>query len=209
MNKLLILILAIIFVPAIGASEKETSLAELRKKPGWLFPYQQCPADITPKHETKLSYGPEKCKADMKWCINKCKKDDGNACYALARAVQENKLDNVVSEALYQRSCKLGVTSGCTNRAAGIMKYAGKDKAKQTCAARTFKTACERNDPWACTMNALNIYQGIGVKQNTDLALSTLKKVCTSDPKGAACVGAVNLRNKILQIESNTKIPKK
>ena len=200
-----LILFGMLLAPFAGASESQDISQGSQKIPEWLSSNEQCPAVIIPRHETEIRYLAEKCQPDRHLCLTKCKNNDGNACYALALALQGSEAEQAYSEALFQRSCQLGVTSGCTNRAAGLMHSAQGDEKTLACASRTFKLACARDDPWACTMYALTLARGMGVKQDLSLALAALKKSCKFGPKDPACKNASALENEIKQALKNAE----
>ena len=106
----------------------------------------------------------------------------------------------MTAEALFQRACSLGVASGCTNRAAGMLRAAGtSDHRLDQCAAATFAKACELEDPWACTMYASHLVRGAGVNKDAKLALRVLEKSCKYGKDDPACENAMQIREEILK----------
>lgn len=174
----------------------------LLAEPKWLFDGVACPMEIFPVQETKLNYRIESCGENPATCLNNCKNNDGNSCYALALLIQQKKgLDQDNSEALFLRACKLGMISGCTNRAAKL--FDSEDEKTVTCAAKTFEKTCEKNDPWGCAMYGLALSLGAGIPQNNQKALEVLKQPCKYKEEHDSCQAAKNLIEKIK--ESQTK----
>lgn len=170
-------------------------------KPDWLFTEDVCPLSLIPNYETKIEYLSEGCADDAEKCLNKCKAKDGNACYSLALLVQEKKgLLQDYSERLFLRSCRLGIVSGCTNRAAAIFNLNEDDSKQVKCAVDTFEKTCEKNDSWGCTMFGLALAEGLSRPKNTDEALRVLSKSCKISMNGESCVAAKEL---IKVIEKN------
>lgn len=171
---------------------------------GWLAESQHCPASLMTGRQS-LAYlaGRDCLPGRMTSCLSRCASNDGGACYWLAESVQEAHGDERASEALFQRACRLGIVSGCTNRAAGIMKESSPDDSKvKACAARTFGVACQHDDPWACTMRAALLSRGLGVAQDREEALKVLLKSCKYGPDDPACEYARRLR---AELEEGTK----
>ncbi len=151
----------------------------LTEKPTWLFSEDFCPFDIFPKKIDESVYIADKCDKDATVCLENCKKNDGMACYTLAVMIQIKKTPNQdYSEALFLRACKLGVISGCTNRAARILNDKSDDEKAVECAVDTFEKTCENNDPWGCTMLGFAFYSGQGRPQDFEKALKILPKAC-------------------------------
>jgi hypothetical protein len=178
--------------------QKKDVFQIIQEKPDWLFPIDTCPEQIIPPLEQEINYLSEGCKDDPLACLEKCKSADGNACYALALHLQELKgLEQNESEALFQRSCKLGIISGCTNRAAFKMNAEPENPEVLKCSADTFEKTCERNDPWGCTMYALTLSQGIGRQKSLDMALTVLDKSCKYGEEDPACQEGNKIKEQI------------
>jgi len=168
-------------------AEARAALEELRARPDWLFPAQACPADVMPDSYRDVEYLSEGCEPDLQRCLDDCKSDDANACYALALAVQKREEDDAAAEALFLRSCRLGIPSGCTNRAAGMTYPELETPDSLSCAVRTFEKTCELDDPWGCTMYAYHLTVGEGVSRDLDRAARALQKSCLYGEIDEAC----------------------
>lgn len=157
--------------------------------------------------ESNIKYLSEGCADNPKSCLEKCKKDDGNACYSLALLIQKNRdIQDENSEALFLRSCKLGIVSGCTNRAAGIYELASKNSEKTKCAVDTFEKTCSLEDAWGCTMFGSVLASGDGRKKNTTEALTYFSKACAKNEKAEACQRARQFEKLIeLNLEGENK----
>jgi TPR repeat protein len=101
------------------------------------------------------------------------------------------------SEALFLRACRLGITSGCTNRAAGMTHLAPETAESNACAARTLAQTCRRDDPWGCTMYGYHLMRGAGVQKDPDLAIRMFRRACRINESFAACTKAKLLLKKI------------
>src|ERR1700756_554223 len=126
--------------------------------PDWLPTLDKCPADLMQQHQYSVDFSIERCSNAVEQCISRCREGLASNCYAAALVLQKVK-NGPVSEALFLRACALGYVSGCTNRAAGM-----ESTSANKCAIRTYELACDRNDPWACTMIAFHLLRGVGVK---------------------------------------------
>jgi TPR repeat protein len=177
----------------------EETLAALKRQPAWLFPAGECPSDVASPQEMPVKYTGERCAPDARACLDECHRGDGNACYALALFVQQLHSDEVGEEALFLRACRLGIVSGCTNRAAYIVRVEPASDARLRCAARTFEMTCDREDPWGCTMLGELLSQGKGLPRNLDRALRVLRKGCTFGDSDPACQQAKLLEQQILE----------
>jgi TPR repeat protein len=175
------------------------ALSRLREQPTWLFPAAECPADVMPAYQEDSHYFAGKCKGDLATCADRCQANDGGDCYALALALEgmetETQSDEVVFEALYLRACRLGVVSGCTNRAAGMTVR--EPESADACAARTFAQTCERDDAWGCTMYGYHLMTGRGVEKDLDRAARMFRRACGYDETFAACTKAKRLLQEI------------
>lgn len=184
----------------------ENVFKTLTEKPQWLFGEDICPFNIIPGFETKVEYLSEGCADDAQICLDKCKENDGNACYSLALLVQDEKgLEQDYSEALFLRACKLGVLSGCTNRAAHILNLQADDEKAVICAGNTFEKTCEKKDPWGCTMFARILYYGLGRPKNSEKALRVMSQSCKNGDEDEACKAAKELTEEIKRSQQKDK----
>lgn len=178
-------------------------ISALKNEPDWLFPADACPAEIMPTFEREVKYLSEGCENNPSSCLESCKKDDGNACYALALVVQkQSEKEEKESEALFLRSCKLGIVSGCTNRAAGKLSLEETDRSAVKCSADTFEKTCEKNDAWGCAMYGFVLVDGLGREQNLDEASKALSKSCKLGAEDEPCQKAKKLEEEIKQIKN-------
>ena len=171
-------------------------LKSLEEKPTWLFGPMACPSEVMPSNAGKSKYMGEGCKDNPGRCLELCKADDPSACYALALLTEEYAdPSNGAPQALYLHSCKLGIASGCTNRAANIGEVKPNDPDAQKCATDTFQKTCDRNDPWGCSMFGFALYQGIGRPKSNVEAMKVLEKACeiSIDKTGPGCKNAQDL----------------
>jgi TPR repeat protein len=183
--------------PPSPAAQSSPVVPIERAKLAWLFPATECPADVAAASEAEVAYSVEQCAADLRACLSRCQARDARACYSAALRFQNLKVEETYSEALFLRACRLGVSSGCTNRAAGIMKLEPDRAGAADCAVRTFRAMCDRDDPWACTMFGLHLARGEGIAPDLDRALEVLKKSCRYGSDDPACSTAENLRKEI------------
>lgn len=176
-------------VPAGASDAIEAQLKLLEAaRPGWLPSLDTCPADVMPEREVASGFAPERCAEVLDQCLHSCRSGHASDCYASALVLQKVR-NNPVSEALYLRSCALGIVSGCTNRAAA-MDNAGEDI---PCAVRTYGKACDHDDPWACTMMGLHLVRGIGIAKDHERAKRVLSKACRDGDSSPACRSARHL----------------
>jgi TPR repeat protein len=190
--------------PSIKVDQKQLILDKLRDDSEWLSPASNCPADIMPTIEREIVYFDEECEKNAEGCLRHCKNNDANACYALALFIQakEEKPQNL-TESLFLRSCKLGIVSGCTNRAAGQFNLNVENAEEIECGARTFEKTCALNDPWGCTMYGFVLAHGKGVEQNFKKALEILPKGCSLGEEDPACANARDLEKQISEAIKN------
>lgn len=164
----------------------------------WVSDAKLCPTQVMAKKATMSHLEGNECKpGKLSNCLATCSKGEPGGCYWLGQALLQGNAKFDADEVLFQRACKLGVMSGCTNRAAGMLKASGKDEQTKSCAAQTFAAACAFDDPWACTMQALHLSRGIGVKKDTAGALKSLEKSCKYGPDDQACIYAAKVRSDI------------
>lgn len=195
---LLLLVAACATAPPAPVSPQEGALRTLQGRPGWLFEGDRCPADVMPADEVAWEPLGELCQTDLPACLDRCQQGEARGCYEAALQVQRLGRDEPASEALFLRTCRLGIPSGCTNRAAGMTKNGDEGEAAFRCAVRTFQRTCEANDPWGCTMFGFHLMEGAGIERDPDRALRTLKQACIrygeQDP---ACQRALELIDKL------------
>ena len=173
------------------------ALDQLRQRPAWLFPVTDCPADVMPAYDEDSHYVEGRCEGDLAGCAERCQSNDGGDCYALALALEARETDEPVFEALYLRVCRLGLATGCTNRAAGMTYRESVTPESDACAARTFAKTCERNDAWGCTMYGFHLMNGRGAPKDLDAAARMFHKACGYDEAFVACTKAKSLLKKI------------
>ena len=176
-----------------GATDASNVLEDIEARwPDWLPNLEQCPADVMPARGNEPNFSVERCATSPGRCLDRCRAGDASDCYATALVFQRIK-DGRASEALFLRACALGYVSGCTNRAAGMDKN-GKGN---SCAIRTYELACDRNDPWACTMIGFHLIRAAGVNRDYDRARKALAKSCRFGEDDPARAGAKALLKEI------------
>ena len=127
-------------------SEAEVALRVLANEE-WMADADTCPADLMPSDMRVEQIADFKCSGgEVPGCYQRCKRNDVDACYWLALAVQQSEAGSRAAESLYQRACKLGKPSGCVKRAAAMLHADSSDPDVLTCTARTFGRACELDD---------------------------------------------------------------
>ena len=171
----------------------EAFLQRLRPRPAWLFPFTQCPADVFPGANTPVNYGGYACASHLDACLEQCRSNDASACYLAALRAQEVKAPMDYSEALFLKACSLGVASGCTNRAAGMIVNESNTSNLWACANRTFEAMCNQDDPWACTMWGHSLLLGRSVQRDVARAREVLPKGCLLGEDDPACEAARKL----------------
>jgi hypothetical protein len=176
----------------------DATVAALQQHPPWLFPAGECPADVAAPRERGIAYLADRCAPDAQACLGDCQRGDGNACYALALLLEGLNVGQPEQAALFLRGCRFGIVSGCTNRAAYIVRVERPDRDRLGCAARTFRMTCERSDPWGCTMLGELLSEGHGVPQDLEEALRVLRRGCTDGGDGPSCKRAKELEHAIL-----------
>ncbi|MCU9948490.1 tetratricopeptide repeat protein [Pseudomonas sp. PDM13] len=168
--------------------------AQVRANAQWTQEAEQCPADLMPARRA-LEINVHDCNTadQLDGCLTLCTAGDAYSCLRTAVTLQQLGGDPASFEPLYQRACKLGATSGCTNHAAGLYRADMQNERVQACAARSFTRACDQDDPWACTMYGMYLARGIGVKKDLPKALEVLKKSCKHGEEDPACSNALQL----------------
>ncbi|MEM7247807.1 MAG: hypothetical protein AAF533_20890 [Acidobacteriota bacterium] len=153
-----------------------------QEMPAWAGEPDACAADHVPPRDRPITYLGDRCLDRPRSCIRECEQGDANACYALALALQQRYPEEPpVIQALFLRSCELGVVSGCTNHAAGKSDEHGE------CKARTFAATCAADDPWGCAMHGLCLHEGLGVERDVAAARRAFERSCELDQEDPAC----------------------
>ena len=198
-------IAALALLLTLSASSAGDSVATLlvdlnKSQPDWFPDLSTCPAALIPRQQVQMTYLGDRCMVNAQQCLDLCESADANACYALALAVQSVD-EGPLSEALFLRSCSLGAVSGCTNRAAAIIKD------DPECSIRTFELACALQDPWGCTMLGSFLSLGFGMDRDTDRALEVLRGSCRLGEVDEACRYAKSIIARIRNAEEERGAP--
>lgn len=182
-----------------GQALIEELSAKVQARQDWQAQARQCPSELITSGNASLKLQANRCTIAEQWgaCLQRCEAGDGNDCYWLATSLQQANGPAAGYEPLYQRACSLGLVSGCTNHAAGMLAADTDSQVARHCAVQTFNKACELDDPWACTMYGFHLSRGIGVAPDVDLALKVLDKSCTFGAADPACSGARQLQEEI------------
>lgn len=177
----------------------------IKANPNWLREKPICHSLLVPKVEKEVTFMAEGCENKPNKCFKSCKSGDGNSCYALALLIQiKTDISNEATNPLFSRACKLGIVSGCTNRAAFDIENAYTNKKKAKCVADTFEKTCQMNDSWGCTMYGMMLIEGVGREKNLDEAIINLNKACLKfGLKSESCQAALRLKNEIEVIKKN------
>lgn len=201
---------------AFNAEEARAAIAEMDRDQTLLARYQACPADVFRKDATlgALLLGDNAdvtathCAKHPRECYTACAtKRSGEHCYRLALALQkqEKTVQPRYAQMMFQMACALGEASGCTNRASHLRNAASEGdpltslepQAQETCQFRSFSVACEKDDPWGCTMLGQAYKNGEGVRKSFAAARRSYKKSCRLNPDFVACEYARSALNEI------------
>ena len=181
-----------------AAQEVDSVSRDVVRHASWLADSRKCPTEFIAESERRDDRWTNDCKpGKLAACLARCTANDAGACYWLGYELQQAHGVPPSAELLYQRSCRLGIVSGCTNRAAGMLVESPVDPQVQACAAATFGKACSFDDPWGCTMYAFHLSRGIGVAPDRELALKALEKSCRYGAEDPACSSGMQLRDDI------------
>jgi len=202
MKKLLMLLLCLALTPAWAESIPAKLAKEVMARQDWASELEKCPADLfSPPGQQKYNGEVRAlCEdpATQSECMTNCTSGKGEYCYWLATGLQKTVSNtNEGSEILFQRACKLGIASGCTNRAATMMPDPPLTVNSNSCPGRSFERTCAANDPWGCTMHGLILSEDKSIPRNKERALEALKKACQFDKRDPACISANALKKKL------------
>ncbi len=181
-------------------------LSEIEARPSWLFPADACPHEVISRGPEPIRYLADGCRDRAARCVSGCRGGDGSDCYALALLIEEGDPHSEYASALFLRACRLGIDSGCTNRAARMASRWESDVApeKLSCAVRTFGDVCARGDPWACAMLGLHLAHGRGIEQDLERAAAALRKACEVRDEEAC----IHSRDLLREIEAALEQPR-
>jgi len=196
--KVIIMLLSLALPSAWAESSSSALAKEVNATKEWAGDFAKCPADLIPQtSQGHYNHGVKtQCEAQSSQaaCMAACKAGKGEHCYWLVVALQAAEQNDRASEILFQRSCKLGVASGCTNRAAALMPDRASMVDTQSCPARTFERSCAANDPWACTMYGLILSKDKDKARNRQKAFEVLRKSCRFGEEDPACRAGMAIR---------------
>lgn len=196
----LLLMAALVCAPAHADEATLGVPGQVKARKAWMGALSQCPVDAM-TWRRPVPVGRNLCPSiGDDACLRKCVSGDAASCYWLAQSVQE-KAEKPVSEALFQRACALGIASGCTNRAAGMLIAARDDPSVLACTYRSFERTCALGDAWGCTMQALQLARGLGVEADSKEALRVLQGACRNGGDDPACQSGEALRQEIKAIK--------
>jgi hypothetical protein len=160
----------------------------------WMADSRTCPADAMDRSEVTWQARDIGCDGpDFSPCHQQCADGSVSACMQLARALEQRDFPPAVSNVLYQRGCRLGDASGCTNRAAYDYVVHPQDADVLACSSRTFTRSCALDDPWGCTMVARVYVESKGRVGRRAEALAAAQKTCRMSPQHKACAAAQSL----------------
>jgi hypothetical protein len=169
--------------------------------PTWLVG-TECPANVITQ---SVEIGDmTACVAGAPDCLRKCQDGDPTACYGAA-LFHEARQQRSMSDGLFLQACKLGVASGCTNRAASTYRFTMNPTLSESqCVVSTFDKTCTLQDAWGCTMFAMMLMHGTGVSIDLVRARSVLEQSCIFGEHDDACKTARTLREELDQIQNGS-----
>ncbi|MEP6343348.1 MAG: sel1 repeat family protein [Maricaulaceae bacterium] len=196
-----IIILACIFTLlsfTSGCVEQESSVFdEIDNNKELIKLSNLCPSELIQESDISFNDETNYCERNQQSCLSKCLTGSSNHCFGLANHFNIVESPEKYSRPLYAKSCQLGLASSCTNMAAGMKRDQGLEAA--ICYTPTFQKTCELDDPWGCTMYAVSLIYGEGVKKDTDVALDVLKNSCRFGETDRACSTAMDLASDIIK----------
>lgn len=179
----------------------------LEGKTEWQTLKDICPSELVPERAAEIDFTENLCAQNPGECFKRCTEESGSACLALALLLQKTEgLKQPYSEVLFSRACKLGIASGCTNRAAGKLNSEKKSLESESCILETFEKSCALGDPWGCTMHGFLLWEGEFVKKDASKAIVSLKKACAlDDTDSGACLRSKDVQISIAKSDKNEK----
>ncbi|MEM8853772.1 MAG: hypothetical protein AAGD34_08730 [Pseudomonadota bacterium] len=208
------IVVALIGVPAHGWADNTQDLAPhvatvMNNETIASF-YNQCPADIFEDRANLMTLAlgtttedrHTECSKDLGDCIDRCITNSAPGyCFYGARILQiaEDEIGTESSDRLFAFACAVGSAAGCTNRAAATRSgravnddlRALPKAERERCTTRSFILACDKLDPWGCTMAGESHADGIGTPKDLPAAQAAFEKACgLSHEEFAACRSA-------------------
>lgn len=183
-------------LPAPTSSSVRDMISAIESQPKWLPDPKTCPVAVMSEREISSNYSPDKCKNNLGHCLESCRQNNGEDCYALAVQVDKAFIDrepHSIGVSLHLKACELGITSGCTNAAASRLVLPETSDDVGFCAFDTFERACDRDDPWGCTMYGQRIIEKKGRFREAANARMVLRKSCKFGDEDEACTTAKQL----------------
>lgn len=110
-----------------------------------------CLADALGTVTAGVTARPECAEVEAPACVALCDRGDKDACFQRAIDLEAGSADDQITQAMFERSCRLGSAIGCTNRAAHLWATA-KHVEEVECAARVFAKTCAIKDGFGCAM---------------------------------------------------------
>jgi hypothetical protein len=168
--------------------------AAVRADPAWMQGDQACPADVMGPRDAPPLPESRFCDLDDDGsCLARCKGGEGGSCYWLANRLEAAEADKQAVTALFNESCRLGVASGCTNRASYLFNHPRRE-ADAACALRSFERSCGRDDAWGCTMVAVQLTRDRAPSEDERRrVLDALGKSCLDGEDSPACIAGRNV----------------
>ncbi len=200
-NAILLVLITMFNVQLAWAGSEEDVVKAVQQNQPWQAQKYKCPADIAPKERGLFKKNEERVDPEaidkLKHYYQQCSGENkGYACYNLALGLESLNYDHE-SDVVFQEACRLGVPSGCTNRAAAMLNKNPDNEKMTVCTAKSFAKACEWKDPWGCTMYADQLTTGNGVSKNNGLALEVMRDSCLYGEDDPACSTAKRLEQMI------------
>ncbi|MBV8758370.1 MAG: hypothetical protein JO257_13875, partial [Deltaproteobacteria bacterium] len=113
-------------------------------------PEPPCLADSLPALRLGWDNRVKECSAANQQCTRKCAAGDADACQSRGIAIERSPDTELEAQGLFERACKLGLATGCTNWAATV--WAIEDHPPARCLLRTFEKTCAADDHFGCAM---------------------------------------------------------
>jgi len=119
------------------------------------------------------------CTPDSVRCRQACTTGDAHSCVALALEIDRTK-DAHEAQDLYERACRLGLATGCTNWGAHVWTHC--KNVSSTCLARVFDKTCKSGDPWGCGMVARLLVENSKSPLDHARGIIMLEQACDEAP---------------------------
>ncbi len=170
--------------PVDDEAARARAVRAVGRAPEWLPAGDRCASEVLPSAFRLANFETDGARGGrLPAALERCRSGAAGACYEAALELQRTTETSTLSTPLFLRACALGDASGCTNAAANTFDEA--------CGVKVFSATCERgDDPWGCTMLAMQLVRGKETPHDVPRARAALRRACRFGEEDPACRAA-------------------